>query len=96
MLATIHSAALQGIDAEPVLVEVNTGEAGAPTSFSSAFRRRVKESEDRVSSALSNSGFHMPRSRTTINLAPGDLRKEGRSMICPSPSGAAGHRSADG
>jgi len=51
MLATIPFAALQGIDAEPVLVEVNTGEAGAPEPpFSSAFRRRRKESEDRVSS----------------------------------------------
>ncbi len=78
MLATIHSAALQGIDAEPVLVEVNTGEAGAPDLILVGLPdAAVKESEDRVSSALSNSGFHMPRSRTTINLAPGDLRKEG-------------------
>jgi magnesium chelatase family protein len=37
----------------------------------------VKESDDRVFSALSNSGFKPPRTRTTINLAPGHLRKEG-------------------
>jgi magnesium chelatase family protein len=37
----------------------------------------VKESDDRVFSALSNSGFKPPRTRTTINLAPGNLRKEG-------------------
>ena len=78
MLATVHSAALQGIDAEPVLVEVNTGEAGPPELILVGLPdAAVKESQDRVCSALSNSGFHMPRSRTTINLAPGDLRKEG-------------------
>ena len=67
MLSTIHSAALQGIDAEPVLVEVNTGEAGTPDLILVGLPdAAVKESEDRVSSALSNSGFHMPRSRTTI------------------------------
>jgi hypothetical protein len=37
----------------------------------------VKESSDRVFAAPNNSGFHPPRTRTTINLAPGDLRKEG-------------------
>jgi magnesium chelatase family protein len=78
MLAIIHSAALQGIDAAPVLVEVNTGEAGPPVLILVGLPdAAVKESEDRVFSALNNSGFHMPRSRTTINLAPGDLRKEG-------------------
>jgi len=78
MLATIHSAALQGIEAEHVLVEVNTGEAGPPVLILVGLPdAAVKESEDRVFSALNNSGFHMPRSRTTINLAPGDIRKEG-------------------
>jgi len=78
MLATVHSAALQGIEAEIVLVEVNTGEAGAPDLILVGLPdAAVKESEDRVFSALSNSGFHMPRTRTTINLAPGDIRKEG-------------------
>ena len=78
MLATVHSAALQGIDAEVVLVEVNTGEAGAPDLILVGLPdAAVKESQDRVFSALSNSGFHMPRTRTTINLAPGDVRKEG-------------------
>ena len=84
MLATIHSAALQGITAELVLVEVNTGEAGAPDLILVGLPdAAVKESEDRVSSALSNSGFHMPRTRTTINLAPGDLRKEGSIYDLP-------------
>jgi magnesium chelatase family protein len=78
MLATVHPAALQGIEADAVLVEVNTGEAGAPALILVGLPdAAVKESEDRVSSALHNSGFQMPRTRTTINLAPGDVRKEG-------------------
>ncbi len=72
MLATIDSAALQGITAEPVQIEVNAGDprlvlVGLPDAA-------VKESEDRVHSALSNSGFAMPRTRMTINLAPADIR----------------------
>ncbi|MFA5056716.1 MAG: YifB family Mg chelatase-like AAA ATPase [Opitutaceae bacterium] len=84
MLATVHSAALQGIEAEVVLVEVNTGEAGAPDLILVGLPdAAVKESQDRVFSALSNSGFHMPRTRTTINLAPGDIRKEGALYDLP-------------
>ncbi|MDD3179686.1 MAG: YifB family Mg chelatase-like AAA ATPase [Opitutaceae bacterium] len=78
MLAIIHSAALVGIEATPVQVEVNTGERGEPKLILVGLPdAAVKESDDRVFSALSNSGFHAPRTRTTINLAPGDLRKEG-------------------
>lgn len=78
MLATLTSAALQGIDAELVHVEVNAGEAGEPHVIMVGLPdTSVKESEDRVSSAMSNSGFRMPRTRTTINLAPGGMRKEG-------------------
>ncbi len=78
MLATITSAALQGINAELVQVEVNTGEAGEPKLVLVGLPdTAVKESNDRVRSALSNSGFGAPRTRTTINLAPADIRKEG-------------------
>jgi magnesium chelatase family protein len=78
MLAVISSAALQGIDASPVHVEVNTGERGQPDVLLVGLPdTAVKESRDRVTSALSNSGFNMPFARTSINLAPGSLRKEG-------------------
>lgn len=78
MLATISSAALQGIDADLVHVEVNTGEAGEPRLILVGLPdAAVKESDDRVASALANSGFRRPRTRTTVNLAPGHLRKEG-------------------
>lgn len=78
MLATIASAALQGIDAEPVFVEVNAGEVGDPKLILVGLPdAAVKESDDRVASALTNSGFAHPRTRTTINLAPAHVRKEG-------------------
>lgn len=78
MLATITSAALQGISAELVQVEVNSGEAGdAKWYLVGLADTAVKESTDRVFTALNNSGYRPPRTRTTINLAPGNLRKEG-------------------
>ena len=78
MLATIDSAALLWITAEPVIVEVNTGESGDPRFVLVGLPdTAVKESDDRVKSALGNSGFSMPRTRTTINLAQADIRKEG-------------------
>ena len=84
MLATITSAALQGIDAEAVHVEVNAGEAGEPRLFLVGLPdTAVKESGDRVWAALNNTGFRPPRTRTTINLAPGHLRKEGPCYDLP-------------
>lgn len=78
MLATITSAALQGISAELVQVEVNSGEVGdAKWYLVGLADTAVKESTDRVFTALNNSGYRPPRTRTTINLAPGNLRKEG-------------------
>jgi magnesium chelatase family protein len=84
MLATISSAALQGIVAEPVFVEVNANEAGEPKLILVGLPdAAVKESDDRVFSALTNSGFHPPRTRMTINLAPAHVRKEGPCYDLP-------------
>jgi len=84
MLATLTSAALRGIEAEPVEVEVNANESGEPRFIMVGLPdAAVKESEDRVSSALANCGFAPLRTRTTINFAPGDLRKEGPFFDLP-------------
>lgn len=84
MLSSTTSAALQGIDAEVVHVEVNASDAGDPKWHLVGLPdTAVKESSDRVFAALINSGFHPPRTRTTINLAPGDLRKEGALYDLP-------------
>lgn len=84
MLANILSASLQGVIAEAVHVEVNSGEAGLPDVVLVGLPdRSVKESLDRVRSAVGNSACQMPRLRTTINLAPGHLKKEGALYDLP-------------
>jgi len=78
MLSLVSSGALHGIDALPVEIECNTGLAGeAKPIIVGLPSTAVKESWDRVYSALSNSGVEPPHGKTTINLAPGHIRKEG-------------------
>ena len=84
MLAVIQSAALVGVDAHPVQVEVNSGESGDPRFVMVGLPdAAVKESQDRVLSAIANSGFRRTPVRTTINLAPGGLKKEGPAYDLP-------------
>jgi magnesium chelatase family protein len=84
MLSTLTSAALVGIDAVPVQVEVNANESGEPRLILIGLPdAAVKESADRVFSALSQCGFAALRTRTTVNLAPGGLRKEGALYDLP-------------
>lgn len=83
MLAAIASAAVVGIDAYHVLVEVDVA-AGLPQwTIVGLPAGAVKESRERVSSALINAGFQLPPRRITVNLAPGDTRKEGTAFDLP-------------
>jgi magnesium chelatase family protein len=83
MLARICSAAVQGIEAFPVEVEVNAGWGDTNIIIVGLPDAAVKESRDRVSTALTNSGFKFPMGKTTINLAPADVKKEGPSFDLP-------------
>jgi len=84
MLARIHSMALAGIEALTCEVEVDvTGHGYGPPTLVGLPDSAVKESVDRIRSALRNSGFAPPRTRTTINLAPADVRKEGPAFDLP-------------
>ncbi len=83
VLAAIASAAVVGIDAYHVLVEVDVA-AGLPQwTIVGLPVGAVKESRERVSAALANSGFQLPPRRITINLAPADTRKEGTAFDLP-------------
>ncbi len=84
MFARLHSMALAGIEAKPCDIEVDVSGRGfgVPTLVGLP-DSAVKESIDRIRSALSNSGFSLPRTRTTINLAPADTRKEGPAFDLP-------------
>src|SRR5882724_8770001 len=83
MLAKVCSAALNGIEAFPVEVEVNVGYGDTFIALVGLPDAAVKESKDRVSTALTNSGYKFPMGRTTINLAPADVKKEGPSFDLP-------------
>ena len=80
MLANIHCAAVQGIAAHAVEVEVNDGYGETLVVIVGLPDAAVRESRDRVTTALTNSGFKMPMGRITINLAPANIRKEGPSF----------------
>jgi magnesium chelatase family protein len=77
MLARCFSAAIAGLDASVVEVEVNTGQGIPQVVIVGLPDKAVNESRDRVKTALENSGFSHIRTRTTINLAPADVKKEG-------------------
>ena len=77
MLAKVLSFALNGLKGFPVLVEVDVYK-GLPSYETVGLPdAAVKESKERVRSAVHNSGFEYPAKRITVNLAPADLRKEG-------------------
>src|SRR3954463_12087415 len=83
MLARIRSAAVLGIDAYLVDVEVDITN-GLP-SFSTVGlpNGAVKEGRERVCAALANSGFCFPLRRIPVNLAPADIRKDGSAFDLP-------------
>jgi magnesium chelatase family protein len=83
MLARVCSAAVNGIEAYPVEVEVNAGWGDTKVVIVGLPDAAVRESQDRVLTALNNSGFKFPMGRTTINLAPADVKKEGPSFDLP-------------
>lgn len=83
MLTKVFSAALYGADAIEVEIEVNEGSGDPKVVLVGLPDAAVKESKDRVTTAIANSGYRWPRGRTTINLAPADIKKEGPSFDLP-------------
>jgi magnesium chelatase family protein len=83
MLAAVRSAALVGIDAYDVIVEVDAAPGLPQWTIVGLAAGAVKESRERVGAALLNSGFEVPPRRITVNLAPADIRKEGTAFDLP-------------
>jgi len=78
MIAKIYSAALLGIDAFRVEIEVDFSRQGMPAfTMVGLAEGAVRESKERVFAALKNCGYRLPPARITVNLAPADIRKEG-------------------
>ena len=83
MLACVRTAAVFGIEASPVQVEVDLA-LGLPSfTMVGLPDASVRESRDRVRSAIRNSGFEFPQRRIIVNLAPADVRKAGSSFDLP-------------
>ena len=87
MLARVQSCAVLGIDAYPLAVEVDIRPGENKIKMVGLPDTAVKESEDRVSSALRNSGFRVPRGVVIVNLAPADMRKQGSALDLPIAAG---------
>jgi magnesium chelatase family protein len=85
MLAKTYSSAIQGVDAYSVEIEINATGEGEETRVAIVGLpdAAVRESRDRVKSALHSCGFLHPFGNTIINLAPADIRKEGAAFDLP-------------
>jgi len=83
MLSRLPSAALRGLRAEPVDVEVDLSRGLPAWSMVGLPEAAVREARDRVRSALLNSGFEFPLRHITVNLSPADRRKDGAHFDLP-------------
>jgi len=83
VLASLRSAAVFGVDAYPVQIEVDVSFGLPHFTMVGLPDTTVRESRDRVRSAIKNSGFEFPPHRITVNLAPADVRKAGSSFDLP-------------
>jgi magnesium chelatase family protein len=83
VLACLRTAALVGVEASPVHVEVDVSFGMPGFAMVGLPDASVRESRDRVKSAIRNSGFEFPPHRITVNLAPADVRKAGSSFDLP-------------
>ncbi|MEM9251886.1 MAG: magnesium chelatase domain-containing protein, partial [Planctomycetota bacterium] len=84
MLAQVHSFVLRGIEPIACEVEVDVADRGLPrTTIVGLPDAAVRESMERVRSAIENSGFIYPEARLLVSLAPGDVRKEGPVFDLP-------------
>ncbi len=96
MLFLVQSAAVYGIDALVVDIEVNLqpvkGEAdtSSPVLIVGLPDTAIRESRERIRAAITNSSYFFPFHKTTINLAPADVRKEGASFDLPIALGILG------
>jgi magnesium chelatase family protein len=83
VLACLRTAAVFGVEASPVHVEVDVSFGFPSFTMVGLPDASVRESRDRVRSAIRNSGFEFPPHRITVNLAPADVRKAGASFDLP-------------
>jgi len=94
MLAKVKSGCVMGIDAYPIDVEVDVSNGLPAFSVVGLPDTAIRESRDRIRSAIKNSDFKFPSGRITVNLSPADIKKEGVGLDLPIAIGvlcASGH-----
>jgi magnesium chelatase family protein len=82
MLTKVYGAAVVGIEATPITIEVNI-DKGIGYHLVGLPDNAVRESSYRIAAALNNIGFKLPGKKITLNMAPADLRKEGSAYDLP-------------
>ena len=82
MLVKVHGSAVYGVEAITITVEVNVTE-GLHTFVVGLADSAVKESIQRIESAIKSNGYHMPRTKLVVNLAPAGIRKSGSAFDLP-------------
>lgn len=83
MFSSVTSAAICGIESRKITVEADVSDGMPVFSMVGYLASAVREAQDRVRTALKNSGITMPARRITVNLAPADVRKEGSGFDLP-------------
>ena len=83
MYSKVHSIGITGVEGIPILVEADVSDGLPAFSMVGYLSSQVKEAQDRVRTALKNSGFRLPAKKVTINLSPADIRKEGTAFDLP-------------
>ena len=83
MFSSIISAVISGVSCIPVKVEADVSNGLPLFSMVGYLSSRVKEAQERVRTALKNTGFSFPARRITVNLSPADIRKEGTGFDLP-------------
>ncbi len=80
MISKTNSFGLIGLEAYPVEIEIDVAKGLPAVTLVGLTDTAIKESKERVRSAIKNSGFQWPSQRITVNLAPSDIKKEGASF----------------
>lgn len=83
MIVKTYGSALYSVHATSIVIEVNVSQKGTRFSIVGLPDSSVKESEQRIESAINNIGYYFPRFRTIVNMAPANIRKEGSAYDLP-------------
>ena len=83
MYSKVLSCTLHGVEGRLITVECDVGDGLPLFNMVGFLASEVRESSDRVRTAVKNSGYRMKPQRVTINLSPADLRKEGSAFDLP-------------